>query len=248
MINLFCDSFDNIGKSIDDNSVDLIVTDPPYGVDFKNSKFFNDSKDHILENIDDWMKEMYRMLKDTSHIYIFVPTLEIDLWVNSFKKYFTFKNIIATQVYVNNRYNVDNFGWDLQLIIYGSKGKAKRFNAVNWIPASDSWVNDKRNTDPKPFTYKYPSFISNKIIRSNYKNNNKRKRLHPNEKNDELIANFIQMSTNPNDLVLDPFCGAGSTVLACLKTNRNCIGIDKNQEFIDISKKRIEDYESTSSL
>lgn len=242
---IHCDTFDNTIKLIDDNSIDLIVTDPPFGVNFKNSKFYNDSKDHVTDNIEKWMFEMYRVLKDTCHIYLFIPTMEVDLWVASFKKYFTFKNIIATQVYVDNRYNIDNFGWDLQLIIYGCKGKAKRFNAVDWIPASESWINDKRNTDPKPFTYKYPAFVSNQIIRSNYKNNNKRKRLHPNEKNDELIMNFIKMSTNENEIVLDPFCGGGSTILACVKTNRNYIGIDFNKEFVDISEKRIFNFKQS---
>ena len=57
--------------------------------------------------------------------------------------------------------------------------------------------------------------------------------------------NFIKMSTNENEIVLDPFCGGGSTILACVKTNRNYIGIDFNKEFVDISEKRIFNFKQS---
>lgn len=228
-----------IMKKIDNNSIDIIVTDPPWGVNFKNSKFYEDSKDHVLDIQEIWLTEMYRVLKDGCHLYLFIPTLEIDSWVYNVKKIFNFKNIIANQVYVNNRHNKDNFGWDLQLILFASKDKAKRFNKVDWIPASDSWVKDKRNDKPKEFTYKYPSFISNKIIRSNYKNGSVRKRLHPNEKNHELIEKFILMSSNEGDIVLEPFAGSFSTCLAAQNTKRKWIGIELNKEYCEMGEIRL---------
>ena len=231
--------FTEVMKTLQDETIDLIVVDPPYGVDFQKSKFYDDSKSHVTDKIEHWLSEMSRVLKDKSHIYIYIPTLEVDLWVSSVKKYFNFKNLIATQVFVNNRYNKDNFGWDLQMIIYACKGKPRRFNAVDWIPSSESWRKDKRNDKPKDWTYKYPSFISNDIIRSNYKNGSVRKRLHPNEKNDKLIENFIRMSTNEGEVVLDCFCGGGSTLLAAKNSNRKYIGIEQNIEYVNVSENRL---------
>jgi len=229
----------DIMKNIPDDYIDLITVDPPWGVNFCQSRFYNDDKQNILNMQEIWLKEMYRVLKDNCHLYLFTPTLEIDSWVYNIKKIFNFKNVIASQVFVNNRYNKDNFGWDLQLILYASKNKPKRFNQVDWIPASDSWIKDKRNISPKKWTYKYPSFISNKIIRSNYKNGSVRKRQHPNEKNHELIEKFILMSSNKGDIVLDPFAGCFSTCLAAKNTGRNYIGIELNKEYCEIGEKRL---------
>ena len=110
---------------------------------------------------------------------------------------------------------------------------------IRFLPASDSWIKDKRNISPKKWTYKYPSFISNKIIRSNYKNGSVRKRQHPNEKNHELIEKFILMSSNKGDIVLDPFAGCFSTCLAAKNTGRNYIGIELNKEYCEIGEKRL---------
>ena len=118
----------DVMKTFSNESIDLIVTDPPYGVNFNKSKHYNDTKEHVSEKLNIWLSEMYRVLKESSHVYIFIPTIEVDMWVSAVKNKFNFKNLIATQMYITNRYNNDNFGWDLQLIIYASKGKAKRFN------------------------------------------------------------------------------------------------------------------------
>jgi DNA modification methylase len=48
--------------------------------------------------------------------------------------------------------------------------------------------------------------------------------------------------TDENDLILDPYCGVGSSLIAGLKHNRRVMGIDKEYVFIDIAKKRIESF------
>jgi len=64
---------------------------------------------------------------------------------------------------------------------------------------------------------------------------------HETEKPIELITKYILLSSNENDIVLDPFMGSGTTGDACVNTNRNFIGIELNKEYFDIAKKRIED-------
>lgn len=225
-------------KEYKNESVDLIITDPPYGVNFCNSKFYDDK--NVFEVYEKWLYEMHRVLKENAHIYIFIPTLEVDKWVSAVKEVFEFNNLLSTQIYINNRYLKNNFGFDLQLIIFASKGKAKRLNAVDWIPASESWKRDKRNKNPKDFTYQYPSVIPPNY-KANIKNNHIRKRIHPNEKNPELIEKFILLSSNENDLVMDPFIGSASTPIACIRTNRRFCGFELSQDYYKNAIKRIND-------
>jgi len=228
------DMFKNMGN----NSVDLIITDPPYGVEFANNKEYDDSKETVFNQYELWLKEMHRVLKEESHIYIFIPTLEIDRWVSKVKEIFKFNNLLAFQTHNTNRYLKNNFGFDLQLVIYASKGKAKRLNKVDWIPTSESWLKDKRNKVKNPYTYKYPSFI--KYIKANEKNNAFKKSFHGNIKNLELIKKFILLSSNENDLIIDPFLGSGTTAIAAKQTNRKFIGSEKNEKFFKLIIERLE--------
>lgn len=65
---------------------------------------------------------------------------------------------------------------------------------------------------------------------------------HPTQKPLNLMERIIIATTNENSEVLDLFCGSGSLGVVCNKLNRNYTGIDKNQEYIDLTKKRIEEY------
>lgn len=63
--------------------------------------------------------------------------------------------------------------------------------------------------------------------------------LHPTQKPIELLRALVELSTVENQLVLDPFCGSGSTLLAAHELKRNYIGIDNNANYVEIAKKRL---------
>ena len=63
---------------------------------------------------------------------------------------------------------------------------------------------------------------------------------HPTEKPLNLIKHFVEIHSNPNDLVLDCFMGSGTTAVACKQLGRNFIGCDNNKEYVDIANKRLE--------
>ena len=67
-------------------------------------------------------------------------------------------------------------------------------------------------------------------------------KLHPTEKPVELMEIFINNSSNPNDTVLDPFIGSGTTGVACKNLNRNFIGIELDDKYFEIAKERIETH------
>jgi site-specific DNA-methyltransferase (adenine-specific) len=227
-IKLYHDDCLNVLKQLDNDSVDLVLTDVPYGVDFKND-FFDDSKEYVFTHYEQWISEMHRVLKEGSHCYIFIPTLEVDKWVYMVKKYFTFKNIITARIYTTGNYLKNNFSYNSQFVIYCSKGKAKPFNKVDAIKTSQAWLKDKRNKNPKPYTYNYPSFMPDYFF-SNVKGNCKHA-VHPNQKNVDFQKFLIELSTNENDTVLDPFMGSGSCGEASILCNRNFIGIEQDEEY-----------------
>lgn len=68
---------------------------------------------------------------------------------------------------------------------------------------------------------------------------------HPNEKPLELVLKFIHLHTKPGDLVIDPFCGSGTTGVACVMTGRRFIGMELEAEYCQIARRRIADVEPT---
>ena len=214
---------------IEDNSIDLIITDPPYGVGFKTD-LYDDSLETVINQMPIWYKEWYRILKEDCYLYVFVGVKTVHEW-----------NILATRCFNNNTVTPkNNFGFQFQPVLVFSKGKGKDFNEIDFIPTSEDWYNDKRNTNPKPYTYSYPNWIKTEWCFANTKRSSDN--LHPNEKSVDLIKFLIEISSNENDVVLDTFMGCGSTGVAAMQTNRSFVGIEIDKEFCDFSKKRLKKY------
>ncbi|WP_461257620.1 DNA methyltransferase, partial [Treponema sp. R80B11-R83G3] len=55
----------------------------------------------------------------------------------------------------------------------------------------------------------------------------------------DLLKRIVLASTNKNDIVLDPFCGSGTTGVACMLNNRSFIGIEIEKSYCDLAKKRL---------
>jgi site-specific DNA-methyltransferase (adenine-specific) len=70
----------------------------------------------------------------------------------------------------------------------------------------------------------------------------KRSGRHPTQKPLQLLERVVLSSTKPSDVVLDPFCGSSTTGIAALKYGRKYIGIDSEEEYVQLSKKRIENF------
>ena len=211
-------------KAIPDNSIDLIVTDPPYRttsrgsygdtggilkdeLNMKGKVFFhNDIK------ISDWIAELYRVLKESGHCYIMTNNVNLCDYLNEIKKaeFSIFKTLIwKKDNCITNMYYMDNH----EYIIFCRKGKAIKINncgtkSVLEIP------------NPK----------------------NKR---HPTEKPIELMEILIKNSSHNGDTVLDPFMGSGSTGVACVNTGRNFIGMELDDRYFNIAQERINKAKST---
>jgi len=79
--------------------------------------------------------------------------------------------------------------------------------------------------------------------KDNYKNN----RFHPTQKPVELLEYLIKTYTNENETVLDFTMGSGTTMVACVNTNRNFIGIEQDEKYFNIAKNRINEHRTNDS-
>ena len=71
---------------------------------------------------------------------------------------------------------------------------------------------------------------------------------HPTEKPLSLLRHLIEIHSNENDLILDPFIGSGTTAIACLETNRNFIGMELEPKYCDIANNRISEFKQQLTL
>ena len=94
----------------------------------------------------------------------------------------------------------------------------------------------------KEYNYRLPYSIIE------FSNANIKSKIHPTEKPVELLKYLIKTYTKENELILDFTMGSASTGIACIDTNRNFIGIEKDDKYFDISCDRINNYIKDNNL
>ena len=206
-------------EQIPNESIDLVVTDPPYLMNYKSNRRVKQEKfDYIMNDINSedmiskYIEECFRILKNNTAIYLFCSWHNIDFFKQEFERCFKLKNLIV--------WNKNNHGsGDLkgayapkhELILFGHKGR--------------TLFREKRIPDVIDF----PKIPSNQL-------------LHPTEKPIGLLELFIRNSSDECDLVFDGFMGVGTTAIACINTNRNYIGFEIDKTYYEIAKNRINQH------
>ena len=215
---LFCGDCLDVMKNIEDECINLIVTDPPYLIDYKSNrrvktdkfdKIKNDINSHDL--ISSYFSECYRIMKNNTAIYCFCSWHNVDFFKQEFEKHFKLKNIIVWNK--NNHGTGDlkgSYAPKYEFILFGHKGR--------------TLLREKR----------IPDVIDCPKIPSKFL-------VHPTEKPIELLSIFIKQSSDENDIVFDGFMGCASTGIASLKNNRKFIGVELDDNYFEIANKRIEE-------
>lgn len=212
MINLLHGDCLELMKTIPDNSIDMVLTDPPYGMAFQSNyrkeKYSKIKNDSSVEWLDEFSSEAYRVAADNTAHYVFCSYHHIDKFKFSLEKYFKIKNILVWEK--NNTSMGDlkgDFAPKIEFIIFLQKGR--------------KLINGKR--DPNIFKFK--------------RTGNK---YHPTEKPVDLLEYLLSKFSSENDSVLDPFMGSGSTGVACKNLSRKFIGIEMDSNYFAIAKDRID--------
>ncbi len=216
-------------KDLKDKSIDLVVTDPPYGLakleklrGGKSEKFIghqlmsethNMSLGDVLKLLKDLAPELGRVMKDGSHFYMFCGFQFAGDFINALEPHLEFQPPLL--VWDRGRPSSPGYGYNylsrLEAIIYGYKpprGRRLNKDMYNLIECPDV---------PRPL------------------------RIYPTEKPQPLLQVLIENSSTLNDLVLDPFAGSASTLLAAKKCGRRGIGFEiDNEAFLRAQQRLIE--------
>lgn len=204
--------------TLPDESIDLVITDPPYGFTYRtwrpkrertNDKPILNDDENYYDVLDKTLQECYRVMKDGTAIYIFCGYQKIEGFVELVKKYFKYKNIL---VWNKNNWTAGdlfgNYGTKTEYIIFATKGRhllngRRDHNVLEYkrIPSTKAY-----------FKFQKPL---------------------------GLLEFLIKKSSNENDTVLDPFMGSASTVIASNNLNRVGIGIEADENIYKIAVERI---------
>ncbi|WP_455258229.1 DNA-methyltransferase [Peptoniphilus asaccharolyticus] len=230
---LLGDVLDRI-KEIEDESVDLIVTDPPYNL----NKNYGNTKDNLFHNdyiefTRKWVKEAHRVLKKDGTIYIFMGM-----------RYISYLYIILEEE-LGMKFN-SWITWYYTQGIGKKKGFSPRHDDILMFNKSDKF---KFNLDDVRVPQKYYRSINNmrganpgnvwEFSHIHYCNGNRKK--HPTQKPEALFERMILASSDKGDTVLDCFLGSGTSARVCQQLDRNFIGIELNEEYMNIAKERLKE-------
>lgn len=254
-INLYNGDCLEVMKQIPNNSIDLVVTSPPYD----NLRTYNNALSwnfDIFKNIANKLKDI---LADGGVIVWVVAdaTIKGSETGTSFKQALYFKelglNLHDTMIYAKNNpipQNHNRYEQCFEYMFVFSKGKPNTFNPLKEDTKNSgkvfNWGNRKSVLDKNQCRRDRGEdnlVCKDKKIKKNifYYSIGGGKTGHPAVFPLQLATDHILSWSNENDIVLDPFMGSGTTGVACVNTKRNFIGIEIDKEYYDIAKNRLKE-------
>ena len=208
-----------------DIKIDLVLTDPPYCVSRTHQLGFSNMGrsgmnygewDYGFDQTE-WINLTAPIVKDGGSIIIFNDWKHASELVECLEKNgFVIKDLLRWEKTnpmprnVNSRYVAD-----YEFAIWAVKGKKK-------------WTFNK----PVDVSYLRPKFVHGVVLGGS-------KRIHPTQKSLELFEDIIRIHSNKGDLIFDPFCGSGTTAVACKKLDRNFVGSEIDANYYQKAIKRI---------
>jgi modification methylase len=232
---------------IPDNSLHLMITSPPYNV----SKQYDDdlSLDEYLLLLERVFTETYRVLVSGGRACINVANL-------GRKPYIPLSDYISQMMLKIGFYMRGEIIWNkgagagvsMAWGSYQSPSNPVLRDVHEYILVFSKGVFKREKTESKEATISKEQFIEWTKSVWTMNPESARKVGHPAPFPIELPYRLVQLYTYSNDIVLDPFMGSGSTALAALKTGRKYIGYDIDEEYVNLAKKRIAQFENQIAL
>ena len=230
-------------QSIKDKKIDLIITDPPFAINFKATKAnYNRTDSRVMKGYNeikpedyydftfDWMSQAYRILKDSGSMYVFsgwnnlkdilralddtgFTTINHIIWKYQF-------GVVTKTKFVTSHYHC----------LYVCKNPKKR----KFYPFS-RFKKDSKNSEGRSLHYKDKEDVWN--IKREYWTGDEKT---PTKLPAELIEKILSYSSKKNDLVLDPFLGSGQVAMISKKQERKFLGFEIVKEYYNFAKKRLD--------
>lgn len=231
MIDLKCGDCLELMKNIPDNSVDLVVTDCPYHI--VQGGCTNIPRKDESSDIFNRRNTFTQANAKSGKLFDF-NDIEFKDWLPDIFR--ILKENTHCYIMINGRnmmklqQEAEKVGFKFQNILVWNKGNTtpNRY----YLNACEFILMLRKGNAKNINNMGTKNVLDIKNIRGN--------KVHPTEKPFELMKILIENSSQENDVVLDPFMGSGSTGVACIKTNRNFIGIEIDEKYFKIAKERIE--------
>ncbi len=231
-----------------ENSVDMIFADPPYflsngGITCHAGKMVSvnkgkwDKSKGVKENhefILEWLKACQRVLKPNGTIWV-SGTTHIIYSIGFAMQELGYKILNDIIWYKRNappNLSCRYFTHSTEIVLWAAKNEKSRHHFDYQLMKKVNQGKQMRNV------WEISSPLSDE----------KKFGKHPTQKPVELLTRIIHASTKEGDLVLDPFCGSSTTGVAAVLLNRKYVGIDLESEYLQLSKKRLEDTIKKSSV
>ena len=248
------DVFDTL-EFLPDKFIDLFFVDPPYNLDKKfNLTVFKemDSENYVVW-LDSWLSKTIRLLKNNSSVYICGDWKSSSAIYNVAKRYFKIKNRItwerekgrgAKSNWKNCSEDIwfctvsDNYTFNIKDV----KIKRRVLAPYKENGQPKGWVSEEKDN----YRITYPSNIWTDLtvpFWSMPENTD-----HPTQKPEKLLAKIILASSNPGDMVFDPFIGSGTTAVVAKKLGRIYSGIETDLEYCCITEKRLQLAEKNKTI
>lgn len=234
-------------SEIPDNTIQLVITSPPYNIGKAYEKKVN--LDVYLEQQRVVIKECYRILKDQGHICWQVGNyiedgeiMPLDILLYPIFKELGFK--------MRNR-----IIWHFEHGLHCTKRFSGRYETINWFTKTDNY---KFGLDLIRIPQKYPGkryfkgpkkgqYSCNPLGKNpgdlweipNVKFNHPEKTIHPCQFPVELVERLVLSMTDENDWVLDPFMGVATTAVTAIIHGRRAVGAEIEKEYLNIGKQRV---------
>ena len=222
-------------ERLPDQSVDLIIADPPYYRMKGDFDFLFQSAREYLEWCSSWAAECYRVLKTTGAFYCWGSARMIDrLSVYVFDPLGWVKRNLIVWNYRTGRPGKASYRYETEFLWFYSNPQHELNQDAVRIPYSPGNEKDRRK-NPKGKS------CGNVWECSRVKPNYREATGHPTQKPEKLAERMILASSRPGDLVFIPFAGSGSEVVQCVKNGRDFIAAEINASYVeDIILPRLE--------
>ena len=259
---LHCGDNLEIMRGMESGVIDLIATDPPFntGKDWGqfNDKWENGLKGY-LKFMEPRLQEMHRLLKDTGSIYLHCDPnashyLKVMMDGVFGMKHFRNEIVWERLAGAGQQSHKIKFRKRHDVVLFYGKSSASHFNC-QYAPLSDAHIAEMyTKTDCRGRKYsRNPKYQERRLYVDDNKGillgdiwddsmlhaNSPERNGYPTQKPIALLERIIKASSNQGDVVLDPFCGSGTTLRAAKTLGRKYIGIDQNPEAIRISENRL---------
>lgn len=242
---------EDIKKLVDNEEIDLVLTDPPYNVDvgakgdgneqFDNRRIKNDnmSSEDFLEFLVKVFKNMREVMKLGGVYYVCHGSSSLV----EFDKALQLNNLKPRQQLIWNKNTLvlgrQDYQWRHECIYYGWKeGKGHYFTDDRTLTTViDAPSLDFKSMKKEELIQRLEDIYS---LKNSVLNHDKpaKNDLHPTMKPISLLADMLKNSSKPNDKVLDPFGGSGSTLIACDELKRNAYLNELDENYVDVIVKR----------